>query len=186
MTGNQVKNVALLIGVAVAGFVAVNVYNRFSRMVQSGGDMATAIKNAIAEQASAIPAAVGNSVTESVNAVKSSLGLSTSNADFVQSYTVKELPFSRWSQSAIDGINAANRLRGITRTWKYAGDFAGWKVYSDGTCISPDGYYLRDLLAAGEAIPNTDSTYQIQMIPNSFSGLTFDQTRYQWQEQPSE
>ncbi|HLO62904.1 MAG TPA: hypothetical protein VK165_08055 [Azonexus sp.] len=179
--------------VLIAGFgiaIAYTVWKLYNKAGQMGTDLVTAagqIEKDLVQGITNMGNTVGNladkvkeGITGGVDSVASSLGIDTSGYQMPAGYGATLLPFSRWPQSAIDGINAANRLRGIKRTWKFEGDFAGWKVYSDGTIISPDGYYLRDLIAAGD-VSSTQANFAFSEIPDSFSGLTFDQTKYQWQ-----
>lgn len=186
ISSDNVKAV-LLAGFGVA--VVYTVWKLYSKAGQMGTDLVTAagqIEKDLVQGISNMGNTVGNlaaSVKNGISSTTDALGLTNSTASDYQmpaGYGATLLPFKRWPQSAIDGINAANQLRGIKRAWKFEGDFAGWKVYSDGTIISPDGYYLRDLIAAGE-VSSSQANFAFTEIPDNFSGLTFDQTRYQWQ-----
>jgi hypothetical protein len=193
MTSDNVKSLAIVLVVGTGAFL---VYRAFSNAAQGAASAADGVKslitgltnqvNTLKNSAGSVIDAATTTLSDAIDNGKRALGqdvpvTSATNSEFKPSAYVTELPFSRWPQSAIDGINALNRTRGISRTWKYAGDFAGWHVYSNGTVISPDGYYLRDLIAAGD-VSSSSASFAINEIPNSFTGLTFDQTRYQWQE----
>lgn len=193
MTSDNVKSLAIVL---VVGTGAYLVYRAFSSAAQGAASAADSVKavitgltnqvNSLKNSASSVIDSATTTLSDAIDNGKRALGQdvpvsSATNSEFTPTAYVTELPFSRWPQSAIDGINYLNKTRGINRTWKYAGDFAGWHVYSNGTVISPDGYYLRDLIAAGDVANN--GGFAINEIPNSFTGLTFDQTRYQWQEQ---
>lgn len=146
ISSDNVKAV-LLAGFGVA--VVFTVWKLYNKAGQMGTDLVTAagqIEKDLVQGITNLGNTVGGmadkvreGITGGVDSVASSLGIDTSGYTMPAGYGATLLPFSRWPQSAIDGINAANRLRGIKRTWKFAGDFAGWKVYSDGTIISPDG-----------------------------------------------
>ncbi|WP_295002955.1 hypothetical protein [uncultured Dechloromonas sp.] len=186
MTSDNVKAI-LLAGFGIA--VVATVWKLYHKAGQMGTDLVTAagqIEKDLVQGITSMGNTVGamaDQVKAGINSTTDALGLTNSTDNGYQmpaGYGATLLPFKRWPQSAIDGINAANRLRGIKRTWKFEGDFAGWKVYSDGTIISPDGYYLRDLIAAGD-VSATQANFAFSEIPDNFSGLTFDQTRYQWQ-----
>lgn len=194
MTSDNVKSLAIVLVVGAGAFMVYRAYANVAQGTaaasQSVKDVITGLTNqvnALKNSAGQVIDSATTSISDAIDAGKRALGQdvpvsSATNSEFKPTAYVTELPFSRWPQSAIDGINALNRTRGITRTWKYAGDFAGWKVYSNGTVISPDGFYLRDLLAAGD-MTGAAGAFAMTEIPNSFTGLTFDQTKYQWQEQ---
>ncbi len=181
MTANQIKTGAMLMGLAIAGLFAVKVYGRMTAMkdsLQSAGSL-------MADAVTSAPDRITQAVTDTVNEVKSSLGLSTNDWTMPADYNAKELSFGQWSANTVATINALNKTRGINRQWKNAGDFVGWKVFSDGTIISPDGYYFSsktnvaagafsDFNAAGDLAVNVNQVY-------SPFGQDFDQTRYQWQ-----
>lgn len=170
MTAGQIKTGAMLAGLAIAGFFAVKVYSRVAAAKNSLSNAGAMMANAV----TSIPDQISAAVTDTVNEVKSSLGLSTNDWTMPDGYGAKELPFGQWSANTVASINALNQTRGINRQWKYAGDFTGWKAYSDGTIISPDGFYFRSNNAAGDLAINVDQVFR----PN---GQDFDQTRYQWQ-----
>lgn len=170
MTANQIKTGTLLAGLAIAGFFAVKVYSRVAAAKNSlsnaGAIMADAVTGA--------PDRIAQAVTDTVNEVKSSLGISTNDWTMPAEYNAKEVSFSQWSANTVATINALNKTRGIKRQWSNAGDFSGWKVFSDGTMISPDGFYFQSNNAAGDLAVNVNQVY-------SPFGQDFDQTRYQWQ-----
>lgn len=98
-----------------------------------------------------LPAAMGAEVTGAgqavaaviqgtVDDVKSSLGIPT-NPDYVAPAYVKELSIANWSASTKSIIRDLKRARGI-KVQNVDADFIGWKVYSNGTIISPAGEYL--------------------------------------------
>ena len=170
MTANQIKTGALLAGLAIAGFFAVKVYSRVAAAKNSLSNAGAMMADAV----TSIPDQISAAVTDTVNEVKSSLGLSTNDWTMPDTYGAKELPFGQWSANTVASINALNQTRGIKRQWSNAGDFSGWKVFSDGTMISPDGFYFQSNNAAGDLAVNVNQVY-------SPFGQDFDQTRYQWQ-----
>ena len=171
----------LLALVAGGLFVAFKVYSNMKTI-------AAGVSGA-AGQVASVPTMVAKALTETVQtgaeAVKSALGMDTSNYTMPAEYNTVELPFSRWSANTVATINALNRTRGITRTWSNPGDFVGWKVYSDGTITSPDGYYFSsktNIASSGSNDFSTDGNLSVNVL-EVFSpfGKDFDQTRYQWQ-----
>lgn len=194
MNSDTVKSAAIVMVVGTGLFFAWKTYAAISAGARNTTDAMKSVINDLTNKLNTISGNLGSTYDSAVSTVsdvidngKRALGqdvpvTSATNSEFKPTAYVTELPFSRWPQSAIDGINALNRTRGVTRTWRYEGDFSGWHVYSNGVVISPDGYYLRDLLAAGDVSSST-ATFAMTEIPNSFTGLTFDQTKYQWQEQ---
>lgn len=184
MTSDQLKTGLMLAAIALGGLVAVRVYNRASVLgstVAKAGDIVSNVPAMVSQ-------AVSDTVTDTINTVKSSLGMEVDNGwTMPADYGARELPFSQWSSNAQATINALNKTRGIKREWKYAGDFTGWKVFSDGTMISPDGFYFSsrtnvlasqspDFAQDGNLLVNVDQVF-------APLGKDFDQTRYQWQEQ---
>lgn len=181
MNTNQIKAAGMLALVAGGVFIAFKVYSNMKAI-------AAGVTSA-AGQAASVPKMVAQALTETVQtgaeAVKSALGMDTSSYTMPAEYNTVELPFSRWSANTIATINALNKTRGINRTWSKAGDFVGWKVYSDGTITSPDGYYFSsktNISSAGTSDFTADGNLSVNTI-QVFSpfGQDFDQTRYQWQ-----
>lgn len=170
MTANQIKTGAMLVGLAIAGLFAVKVYGRMTAMKNSLSSAGAMMTDAV----TGAPDRIAQAVTDTVNEVKSSLGISTNDWTMPAEYNAKEVSFSQWSANTVATINALNKTRGINREWKNAGDFSGWKVFSDGTIISPDGYYFTSKNAASDLAVNVSQVY-------SPFGQDFDQTRYQWQ-----
>ena len=179
ITSDQAKTGAIILGVAVVGYFVFTAYDK----MQKTGNAIADLKKAMAEAATGAGQTISSGVKTVRNTIADSTGLisrdnsSDTNQDYVAPDYVTEVPFSKWPQSVKDNINMLNQTRGITRVWKYEGDFVGWKYYSNGTLISPDGYYASD-----NAV-NTANEYDsgVMVIPDSFSGLTFDATKYQWQ-----
>lgn len=178
ITSDNAKTI-VIIGGALA--IAYGVYSLQKRAEKFGGSLWNAAESAAHDA----DVAVSQGIRTVRNAIADSTGIisrdnsSDTNPDYVAPEYVVELPFSKWPQSIKDNINILNRTRGITRVWKYEGDFSGWKVFSNGTVISPEGYYASDN-SFNEANQYDEG---IMVIPDSFTGKTFDQTRYQWQEQ---
>jgi hypothetical protein len=197
ITSDNVKSALYISGAIVGALVLWRAY----RLAEAAGNGVAGIpgqiKQALKDAGNVVVTSVQESVASmdqpvraAINTVKSVVtnGVrSDSNPDFVAPDYVTELPFKKWPRSALNAINAANKLRGINRTWVFEGDFAGWKVYSNGTIISPDGYYLKDQIVMnqyGSDYSNpAEDAFAVTMINNPFSGLSFETSKYPWQEQ---
>lgn len=192
ISSDNVKSVLLAgLGVAVV-FTVWKIYNKAGQMKTDIVTAAGQIEKDLVQGITNMGNTVGNladrvkaNITGAVDTVASSVGIDTSGYQMPSQYGATELPFSKWSANTLATINALNRTRGISRTWKNAGDFVGWHVYSDGTIISPDGYYFSsktNIAAAGSNDFTTDGNLAVN-VDQVFSpfGTDFDQTRYQWQ-----
>lgn len=177
MTSDNVKAGIYITVALVAGYFGYTVYKKFVKTGQSIGDLT----NAVTETVTGTVKTLRNSIADSTGIIERD-NSSNSNPDYVAPEYVVELPFKKWPQSTKNAINALNLQRGITRKWYNEGDFSGWHVYSNGAAVSPDGFYLSDVIAR-DNISASETDFQVLEIPDNFSGMTFDQTKYQWQNQ---
>ena len=95
------------------------------------------------------------------------------------------VPFSQWSANVKAQINALNKMRGINREWTSQGDFSGWKVFSNGSIISPDGFVFQSrnpVTNDFSTVFNPDGTPSIDMVEiGNGTGNPWESGRYQWQ-----
>jgi hypothetical protein len=154
------------------------VFAAFARLRTAGATI-TNLPEAIAAEVSGAGQAVNDAIQGTVNDVKSSLGIPT-NPDYVAPAYVKELSVSNWSASTKAMIRDLKRARGI-KVQNVPADFIGWKVFSNGTIISPAGEYLM------EKEPSASDAWAFS--PVWFNGATdwnMAGVKEQWQLQPSE
>jgi hypothetical protein len=167
MTSDNVKAVLY----AVAGTVAlVAVWKVVATANQIGNNISGAgaavdqmMENAMANLRKNI-AEVGNSIANSIpsandvtRSIRESMGLSNPNPDFVAPDYVTLLPLAQWSDSVKAFIRDSLRVRKL-KVSNTATDFVGWKVYSDGTVISPYGEYF-SMTATGPGLYTASERY---------------------------
>lgn len=137
------------------------IFSAFTRIRAAGASLA-AIPDAIASELSGAGQAVSQAIQGTVDDIKSSVGIST-NPDYVAPAYVKELTIANWPASTKAMIRDLKRARGI-KVQNVDADFIGWKVFSNGTIISPAGEYLL------EQTPDNDNTWAF--TPVWFNGAT--------------
>lgn len=167
---------------AVIGAVALTggyfVFAAFARL-RSAGKSVAALPEAIAAEVSGAGQAVTQAIQGTVDDVKSTLGIPT-NPDYVAPAYVKELSLANWSASTKSIIRDLKRARGI-KVQNNDADFIGWKVFSNGTIISPAGEYLLE--------KDTGSADTWAFTPVWFNGATdwnLAGVKEQWQMQQPE
>lgn len=154
------------------------VFAAFARLRNAGASVA-ALPQALAAEVAGAGQAVTDAIQGTVNDVKSSLGIPT-NPDYVAPAYVKELSLANWSASTRAMIRDLKRARGI-KVQNVDADFIGWKVFSNGTIISPAGEYLLE--------KETSTADAWAFTPVWFNGATdwnLAGVKEQWQLQPSE
>lgn len=137
------------------------IFAAFARLRSVGASVA-ALPQAIAEEAKKAGNTIAETVQGKVDDVKSSLGIPT-NPDYVAPAYVKELSIANWSASTKAMIRDLKRARGI-KVQNVDADFIGWKVFSNGTIISPAGEYLLE--------QGADNDNQWSFSPVWFNGAT--------------
>lgn len=130
--------------------------------IRTAGRTLADLPAAMGAEVSGAGQAVAAVIQGTVDDVKSSLGIPT-NPDYVAPAYVKELSIANWSASTKAMIRDLKRARGI-KVQNVDADFIGWKVYSNGTIISPAGEYLLEQGA------DNDNTWAF--TPVWFNGAT--------------
>jgi hypothetical protein len=166
ISSDNVKAALLIAAGIFGGYIVYKVYRTgksvqetFSNTVNEIGTAGRNVVNSVGE--------IGSQIS---TGIKEAVGFS----DYVKpaEYNVVEIPFSKWTPHQKATVDMLLQVRGL-KPGKYAGDYVGWHVYSDGTIISPDKYYFTDQ-GAGE---NTT----VKEIYSPTGNMDYDTTKFQWQ-----
>lgn len=158
MNGRTVKLAVIGAVTLTAGYF---IFAAIAKIRTAGRTLAD-LPAAMGAEVSGAGQAVAAVIQGTVDDVKSSLGIPT-NPDYVAPAYVKELSLANWSASTRAMIRDLKRARGI-KVQNVDADFIGWKVFSNGTIISPAGEYLLE--------QGADNDNQWSFSPVWFNGAT--------------
>lgn len=136
MNARTLKLAVIAAVTLTGGYFIFSAINR----IRSAGRTLADLPAAMGAEVSGAGQAVAAVIQGTVDDVKTSLGIPT-NPDYVAPAYVKELSIANWPISTKAMIRDLKRSRGI-KVQNVPADFIGWKVYSNGTIISPAGEYL--------------------------------------------
>lgn len=170
MTSDNVKAGLLLIGGGVVLYIGWKVY-------RTGANIQNAISSSMADISNAMKSAATSASTAAGEVVTGIQQTITGNGyQMPAEYNVRQLSFSQWPVTVLSFIKETDKGRGV-KNLTYPGDFAGWKVFSDGTVISPLGEYYQVNLGNPGSIDYTAK----EIFFNGLTDWNPFNFKYQWQ-----
>lgn len=153
VSSDNVKTAVLLLGISVVGYIAYKAYatgkaagdavttalddlgTAISNIGQSAKDTVKKITDGVSNAATDLQTNKGGPLIQPGKAVDFPVG---------QTYQgITELPFRLWDESTKNFIVSVSATRGIGKSRFGGFDYSKWRVFSDGTIISPAGEYFQ-------------------------------------------